>query len=316
MIKIYPGYDPLFQSLFKDLDSYRHCRIINDLLKSRLLYMLWSKTHYKKARWLLFKHIYYFLAYVRLSIMGTRGSNDIYIFSNIAVRLVPVCILNKIRRNGNKIVLYFIDSLSNENAREAYRYTKKINFDLLYSFDRRDSEHHQFVYYPTMYSKLLNTQDQAIKYDAIFIGNGKGRIKIISDILRKCVHTKFYIDLTDVGHYDLAIKDIDINVRYSYLEVLKKTLASNCILDIKSDSNQSGLSLRAYEAVVYNKKYVTNNPSILNFPYYNKKYMLYVDDWEKINEQFLLEETDVDYHYRNDFSPVNFIKDIESRLTE
>lgn len=316
MIKIFPGYDPLFQYLIKDLECMPQCKIIKDLLKCKPLYSFWSKIHHDKKRWSVLKYLYYFIATIRFLPLCRKKSNNIYIFSNIAIGLVPIGILRKVKKNGNKIVLYFIDSLSNRNAIEAFNYTKKMKFDLIYSFDQEDSERNHFIFFPTMYSKILKESDNKIIYDAIFIGSGKNRINIISRIVQTCPNVFFYIDLTDIKNKGGNYKKIDINKRYSYIDVVRMTMASNCIIDIKTDLKQSGLSLRAYEAVVYNKKLVTNNPSIFKFPYYNEKYMLYVDDWKELNEDFLTKKVNINYHYNNEFSPINFIKDIKNRFTK
>ena len=70
------------------------------------------------------------------------------------------------------------------------------------------------------------------------------------------------------------------------------------------------------EAICYNKKLLTNNKSIFEFPYYNPQYMRYFSDISQIDMEFLKREETVDYGYNGDYSPLNFIKRIETDIKE
>ena len=53
-----------------------------------------------------------------------------------------------------------------------------------------------------------------------------------------------------------------------------ESLESDVLLDI-TDGGQTALTLRPYEAIVYNKRLLTNNQSILDFEFYDPRYMRY-----------------------------------------
>ncbi|GMB84578.1 hypothetical protein ME0901_09960 [Lactobacillus delbrueckii subsp. bulgaricus] len=57
----------------------------------------------------------------------------------------------------------------------------------------------------------------------------------------------------------------------SYHDELMLAYNSNCIIEILK-AGQNGISLRTCEAIVFNKKLVTNNQAVKQLPYYNPNY--------------------------------------------
>ena len=91
----------------------------------------------------------------------------------------------------------------------------------------------------------------------------------------------------------------------AYDVILERTLAANVIIDIVD--NNAPITLRAYEAVVYNKKLLTNNKKILEFKYYDRRYIQYFEKVEDINWDWVKESVNVNYSYTGDFSPAGVI---------
>ncbi len=80
------------------------------------------------------------------------------------------------------------------------------------------------------------------------------------------------------------------------------------------DENQHGATLRTFEAVVYNKRLLTNNPFVNEFPYFRADYMKYfndIGDIRKIHTSFFKEDL-TDYCYNDEFSPRNLFDEIEN----
>jgi hypothetical protein len=239
---------------------------------------------------------------------------DVFVFSNISIKFLPICFLKKIRLHGGKIVIFSLDSLSNVFGQKAYNKIRKFKFDLVYTFDKNDAEDHDFIFYPSIYSKIV-MDNSKILYDWEFIGSNKGRLDILKDIAKQCKDCNMYVDVFGVKEKDQVNNGFRYNLDINYKDTLRIVQQSNCIIDIVIDPNQSGLSLRAYEAVAYNKKLITNNRSILFFPFYDKKYMKYVKDFRNIDSAFIKERITVDYGYKGEFSPLHFISDIKRRLS-
>ena len=74
---------------------------------------------------------------------------------------------------------------------------------------------------------------------------------------------------------------------------------------------QKALTLRPYEAVVYNRKLLTNNRSILDFKYYNSRYMQLFERAEEIDWDWIAADTEVDYGYQGDYSPRKLLELLE-----
>lgn len=85
-----------------------------------------------------------------------------------------------------------------------------------------------------------------------------------------------------------------------YEVVLKRTLEANCVLEIVRPG-QVGFTLRTFEAVVYNKKLLTNNEHIKEFQFYNPSYMKVFKSVEDIDWKWVKERNAVNYHYKGDF---------------
>lgn len=186
-------------------------------------------------------------------------------------------------------------------------------FDQIYSFDKVDCEKYNFLYHPTLYSKTTVSNDTlSISSDAFFVGVSKGNRYDILKVLFEKINDKggkadFYINgiKDDVHHID----GIHYNEWLDYSTVLKNVVGTNCIIEIMGEG-QSGLTLRAMEAIVYNKKLLTNNNSVKELSYYKSGYIQWFNDIKNVDIDFILDKEPVDYHYIGDFSPILFLERI------
>ena len=95
----------------------------------------------------------------------------------------------------------------------------------------------------------------------------------------------------------------------AYDESLAEMLQSVCILDVVQE-NQTGISWRMIEALYYNKKLLTNNKKVLVSDYYDPRYIQYFERAEDINTDWIVDEVNVDFRYRNDYSPLVFLDQV------
>ena len=110
-------------------------------------------------------------------------------------------------------------------------------------------------------------------------------------------------------------KGIIYNSRISYLETISQAKATDCLLEILQ-KGQSGVTFRYYEAVCYNKKLLTNNVGVYNLPYYDSQYIQVFEDINDIDFEWIKKDIKIDYKYKGDFSPVNFIEQIKQLIEE
>ena len=75
---------------------------------------------------------------------------------------------------------------------------------------------------------------------------------------------------------------------------------------------QSSSSFRYYEAVVYNKKLLTNNSNVKDMPFYDPKYIQYFDDTYSIDYDWIKDNSyGVDFKYNNEFSILRLFDKLE-----
>ncbi len=96
-----------------------------------------------------------------------------------------------------------------------------------------------------------------------------------------------------------------IRKRISYRKMLRKMMGSNCILEVLQDG-QTGSTLRYLEAVCYNKKLLTSNPRIKNYPFYDERYMKVFSSESDIDYDWVKKRETINYGYKDEFSPKYF----------
>ena len=188
-------------------------------------------------------------------------------------------------------------------------------FDKVFSVDPRDAEQYGLVLCNTPYSRVVLTESTETDTQLYFCGAEARRMTYLHPIWEEArkrgVHIEY--DLKSSDRFK-ALFEKDPNVRFidhlPYSEVLCRTLQSSCILDI-TQKNQTALTIRPYEAVVYNRKLLTNNRSILNFKYFDSRFMQFFHEVEDIDWDWLCEKTIVDYGYKGDFSPLKLLEQLE-----
>lgn len=325
----YPGNDDVFHDALDDINNTDYINqgvfVIKDLyspfdheivqLRNRLSY------HYMKSDPIV-KFVDSINWYLFSAIKKDFDTCDetCYIFSNLTVRLIPYYILKRLSLDQNKhLILYFLDSSNNPLCFEALELTKSIKFDAIFTFDKNDASRFGFRHIYYIYSKFRQNQkikasDKTAHHKLGFWGSDKGRLPLLeglSEMLsRYNISHHFSIVGVDEG---ITNNDTNIEINHSipYREIIDELQNVDIILDVVVPG-QTGLSYRAIEAVCYNKKLLTNNPTILQFPYYNQRYMRYFDSVDSVDISFLLDDDKVQFEYNNEYSPVKFLNTIKS----
>jgi hypothetical protein len=217
----------------------------------------------------------------------------------------------------NKISLLY-NRLGNVQLYELPNNGKDLFADYIFTYDPDDMKALGLKYFE-IYSKYdkVDTADLTNDNDIFYCGSVTHRWKIsrlelveaIYEYLRKygilCdFHMTFENDARDL---ECEFKE---RKKLSYLEILKHDLSSNVILEIVSDG-KFGPTFRYCEAVVYNRKLLTNNPNIVDLQFYNPKYMRVFSNIEDIDVEWIKKEEEVEYNYNGEFSPQALWKQIQ-----
>lgn len=243
-----------------------------------------------------------------------KGEQPVILFLNTIFAEIryPVKALKFLKEEYNAIFyLYYIDVVSRGVSLYANYLRENEVFDAVYTFDKDDAQKYNLNYWQTPYSKL----DLAItnSIDLYFTGVDTDRYEILKEILKqRDINCRMdLICVTNRNTYnDCRVSVYSTDELRAYKDVLASTLSANCILEIVRPG-QSGLTLRAFEAVVYNKKLLTNNEAIKNFDFYNPQYMKIFKKVEDIDWDWVKDQTNVNYNYDGSFSPVKFIKELK-----
>ena len=203
-----------------------------------------------------------------------------------------------LKGHGTRLILLLIDPIDApyDSAKIAKDMIKSFKFDEILTFDSNDAEKYGFKYTNCLYSKIENTRFCNKQcYDLFYTGNIKNRQNFIEIIERLASENNTKLKLMVLGY----------NMRHylPYAVMLRLLNKTNCILDITQD-NQSGITLRYYEAVVYNKKLLTNNNHIKKLSFYDERFMHIYNDVNDIDWEWVKKVETIDYKYNNEFSPL------------
>ena len=221
--------------------------------------------------------------------------------------------LDKLRKKHHiKIVMILVDAFLASICKNMRTFSKKYGFDYIYTFDPKDEETYGFMFHTIPYSTFEELRGTEIQYDFGFVGSNKGRISMINSILESAndAHVSFRARLVHVKSNDrLSFPNIVYNTAVDYKQTVFEELQCNCLLDVLSEG-QSGATLRYYEAVVYNRKLLTNNTDVKDLPFYDPDYIHIFAKPEDIDWEWVKARTPVDFHYDGRFSPSCLIDEI------
>ena len=236
---------------------------------------------------------------------------------------LPYTLLRYKEKWNIKFVLFYLDIVGTGVSLNADYLRSKNVFDIVYTVDPGDAKKYNLIQFLTTYSKEPSVNvSENVNVDLYFCGASKNRSPIIKKLVEAGSDYDVKMKMDIICYEDkevfkrlngITVHDPGDNLPYN--EVLRRQINANCMLDIVQE-NQSALTLRAYEAVVYGKKLLTNNIMIKDFPFFNNTYMRCFEKMEDIDWEWVKKREKVDYHYNGEFSPRFLIKDIASRLNK
>lgn len=193
-------------------------------------------------------------------------------------------------------------------------------FDIHMSIDAVESDKYGWIHFDEFESKIeVPRSSNYPESDIYFAGKAKDRLarlmrayEIFTNAGLKC---KYY--LTDVPYSKR--KDLP-GVEYadkfmSYTEMLYHTVNSRCILEINQEE-AVGFTSRFLEAIMFNKRLITDNKDVMKSKFYTPENILCVNNIDDINPSFVTNDNLVNYHYKNEFSPIHLIEKIDTELVK
>lgn len=120
-------------------------------------------------------------------------------------------------------------------------------------------------------------QESNIEYDVYFVGHDKGRKEQLDKL------EKIFKDNNITYRFDI-IGDNEPNIPYG--EIRNRISKSKAILEI-NQSGQIGCTLRALEALFFQKKLLTTNSAVKNEEFYNENNVFIIDEEMEDIDRFL-----------------------------
>lgn len=234
--------------------------------------------------------------------------NDIVLFNSALLHYYSAGYLCRMRKKikNARFILYIIDPMPEEAGGVWERITQMQGaFDEILTAHPYNTKHYGFNYLPYIYTppKLI-TVKQEPKH-LFFCGTiDDQRYDMIKCFLAGCRlnGVSYEAHLFKAERYE-KIDDKDVYYGLiDYDENVSRAVCCNCILEIVRE-NFVGFTQRYYEAVIFNKKLLTNNPNIKELEYYDERFMQYFETIDQVDWDWVKEERTVDYGYQGDFSP-------------
>lgn len=250
---------------------------------------------------------------------------DVVVCTNTSLnKLYSYGKLEKYRRKYHAKIVIFLhdtfDRLSKPEIDSINAKRKEGLIDRIYSFDPSDCSKYGFSYLTQCYTPVKLPLINETRYDIYFGGRNKGRLPIITSFLQLASinHVQCFFRMPELSQTDRNVllehsPSFFEEQMLSYEETLQEMLYTNCILEIVQEG-QHGMSWRAVEAFVYNKKLLTNNEDIKNNHFYNPEYIHVFSKVDDIDFNWVKEIIPVDYHYHNEYSPIEFIRKMQRDL--
>ena len=321
--------NPCLDVIMSDLTKYPNCQKITERIDRNKVRFLLKKQKIQKLtrgklNFILKKH-YELDRALRESCTKYKTVYVFFLNDSFVNARYPSSLLAEYRKHYEnvKFILFFIDTVAFPLCHDAARLLKSGVMDLTFSFDKKDAEEYGMKHWHSPYSRVLE-DDLAKEYALYLCCDAYTRRDKILQIVEACktnaVKHYFHLRCKD-SQTAATFQNIDNGMELyeaswlPYEQVLKESLKANCILEIVRPG-QSGLTLRSYEAVCYNRKLLTNNKAILKFEFYDSRFMQYFEKVEDINWEWVKQEIEVDYHYNGEFSPIHLLEDIEQQLRE
>ncbi len=192
------------------------------------------------------------------------------------------------------------------------------DFDNAIVYNPDDAKDYGFSFYPVGYSPIPKEELKVLpKSDVAFVGAAKDRLPLIRELYHRFTNAGLKCDfyVTEVPKEER----LDDGIIYadsplSFPEYIAREIASDCLLEILQKGS-TGRTYRMMEAIIYNKKLITNCPEIKDTKYFNKDYVLYFENESEITADFVKQDVgEIDYRYDGEFSPIKYLDFIEEHL--
>lgn len=197
-------------------------------------------------------------------------------------------------------------------------------FDAIYSYDVYESQKYGFIYEPLPLKKFTK-EELGVSFESeygsktiprvFFCGRAKGRLPLILDIANSLDGRRIkyeFLVLQDAETQDMKDRGGVHFINYMvYDEVVRHVEKATCLLSLVAENNNM-TSASYNEAIMYNKKLLTNCRFIEDNYHYDSRYMRSFQTVDEIDFDWIVDMNEVNYGYDGYFSAAAFLEHIEA----
>ena len=187
-------------------------------------------------------------------------------------------------------------------------------FDLVYTYDSYEAALHGYVYRNLPVKKFNLDNKKKDKPKVFCIGRSKGRLELMKKVAKK-------LETNGIDYEFLVLREADTETEediggihfidyMDYDTVVKHIDSATCMLSLVAEFSHA-MPLNYTEAIMYNKKLLTNCKYLEEQDGYNERYMRSFDTVDDIDISWLSNGESVEYNYQDEFSAEAFLKQIE-----
>lgn len=218
---------------------------------------------------------------------------------------IPFSFLEKFKASNTKTLRIFY---TYDTVKEYPKFKKLMPyFQKNISFEPSDAKKYSFLFRPLFYLDAYHDKGNVadFKNDIVFIGSAHTDRYTVGEKVRDVaksigLNTYFYYYVpSKMAYYlkkmfDKNLKKFDINKlnfkKLSHSEIASIYSSSFSVMDINKPF-QFGLSMRTFETLASEKKLITTNSEIKNYPIYNPQNIMIIDRREiKLDKAFFQTE--------------------------
>ena len=297
---------------------------VNGIVKANIarIYFCWRINKFFSMP---LKKIWYKELKIKLQKLGFENGDTILIYDhNVFGGEKTFIDYIRVKFPKTKLIYVFTNIVEFTSAKEK-NYVDKLNdwYDVVFAFDPEDAKKYNFAYSPLIYDPdpAYDKDKMENRGNTVFyVGQAKDRLQSLLSIHKKLknigIQCNFHI--ANVQKKDiLPSDDIVYNQWMSYADTVTAIEKSTCLLDA-IQGNSTGLTIKTCEAVCYDKKLITTNKHVAEYPFYDPRFIRIVESPDDIDEAFFSENREVHYSKEGKeyFSAKNFLKRLERELSK
>lgn len=222
-------------------------------------------------------------------------------------------------------IVYIFTNIVKGSFAYTRNFVEKLNswYDVVFAFDIEDAKKHGFSYSPLIYDADPNycrDSEESSENVVFYVGQAKDRLEGLLDAYCKIKSLGINCDF-HIANVDDASKKYENEIVYNnimtYSEAVDRIKKSTCLIDI-IQGESTGLTIKTCEAVCYDKKLITSNKHVVEYPFYDSRYIRVIESPDDIDLAFF--EVNKDVHYSEEgkryFSADMFLERLNKELME